>query len=101
MILIYIVCKNKIEATKIGLALLNKKLIACYNCWSINSAYFWQGRQKKDVEVVLLLKTRKEKYNIIESWVKKWHSYQIPCIFSIKPDRIEKNYLKWLFEETK
>lgn len=99
MILIYIICKNKIEGEKIGLGLLKKKLIACYNLWPVNSTYWWQKKIVKDKEAVLLLKTLAKNYPAIEKWVKKWHSYQVPCIFSLKPGKIEKRYFDWLNKE--
>ena len=96
MRLIYVICKNKPEGHKIGLGLLKKKLIACYNLWPVESAYFWQKKIMKDKEVVLLLKTINRNYLKIENLVKKWHSYQVPCIFSLKPDRMEKHYIQGL-----
>jgi len=99
MILVYIICKNIKEGGKIGLGLLKKKLIACYNLWLVDSGYWWQGKIAKGKEAVLLLKTTDNNYPAIEKWVKKWHSYQVPCIFSLKPGKIEKQYQNWLKKE--
>lgn len=99
MILIYIICKNIKEGEKIGLGLLKDKLIACYNLWPVKSAYLWPKKIVKDNEAVLLLKTLAKNYSQIEKLVKKRHSYRLPCIFSLKPGKIEKQYLNWLKKE--
>ncbi|MFA5070385.1 MAG: divalent-cation tolerance protein CutA [Patescibacteria group bacterium] len=101
MILVYVICKDIKEGRKVGFALLKNKLVACYNLWPIESACRWQSKIAKNKEAALLLKTVAKNYPSIEKLVKKCHSYQVPCIFSIKPDRIEKHYIQWLKTVTK
>jgi|WetSurMetagenome_2_1015567.scaffolds.fasta_scaffold1359031_2 periplasmic divalent cation tolerance protein len=101
MILIYTDCKNIVEAKKIASMLLKLKLIACANFWPIESAYRWKGKVVNNKEAGLLLKTRKDYYRKIESIIKKIHSYEVPTIIQIKADKAEKEYLNWLFKETR
>ena len=46
MIFIYIVCKNKEEAKKIGLYLVKQRLAACCNIFPIESIYHWSSSAK-------------------------------------------------------
>jgi periplasmic divalent cation tolerance protein len=101
MIVIYITCKNKAEAKKIGLYLVKKRLAACCNIFPIESIYWWRGRIVKDREVVLIVKTLKKNFKKIEKEVKKLHSYTIPCIFSLNISQVYSKYLQWLKRETK
>lgn len=102
MILIYVTCEDKREAEKIGRALLKKRLTACINIFpEIISAYWWKGKLEGAKEAVLLIKTQDKNFEKIEKEVKSLHSYTVPCIFSIKVDKIHKPYLDWLLEETK
>lgn len=100
MILVYITCKNKKEAGKIGMALLKKRLAACFVVipW-VESIYWWKGRITKSREAILLVKTLKKKFAAIEHEVKKLHSYSVPCILEIHVGRVSKPYKEWMKEE--
>jgi len=101
MIFIYITCKDKKEAEKIGLVLIKKRLAACCNIFPIGSVYRWKGKIVKAKEVVLIVKTLKGNFKIIEKEVRKLHSYTIPCVLEIPIKRGNKNYLNWLGKEVK
>ena len=99
MIFIYITCKNKGEAQKIGLALVKKRLAACCDIFPIDSIYWWNNKIVKDKEMVLILKTLKKNFAIIEKEVKKLHSYNVPCILEIPVGKVNSEYLRWLNKE--
>lgn len=101
MIFVYITCKNKKEAKKIGLALVKKRLAGCCNIFPVESIYWWQNQIVNDKEVVLIVKTLKKNFKKIEKEVKKIHSYSIPCISEILITQVNKNYLNWLKKEIK
>jgi len=101
MILIYIVCKNKREAKKIGLSLVKKRLAACCNIFPIESIYWWQNKIVQDREVVLITKTLKKNFKKIEKEVKILHSYRVPCILEIPIKEGSFEYLNWLEKEIK
>ena len=101
MIFIYITCKNKKEAKKIGLDLIKKRLAGCCNIFPIESIYWWRGKLVKDKEVVLIVKTLKKNFQRIEKEVKKLHSYTLPCILEIPVTQVNKNFLNWLKKEVK
>ena len=99
MILIYIACKNRKEAKKIGLSLVKNRLAACCNIFPIESIYRWQGKVINDREVVLIVKTLKKNFKKIEKEVKRLHSYKTPCILEIPIKNNNLEYLKWLKRE--
>jgi len=99
MILIYIACKNRKEAKKIGLSLVKNRLAACCNIFPIESIYRWQGKVINDREVVLIVKTLKKNFKKIEKEVKRLHSYKTPCILEIPIKNSNLEYLKWLKRE--
>lgn len=98
MTLAYITCKDQKEAEKISRHLLENRLIACSNMFSIKSMYWWKGNIQKDNEVVIIAKTNEKNFSRVEQEVKKLHSYKIPCILRIKAEA-EKNYEKWAENE--
>ena len=101
MRIVYVTCKDMDEAKKISRHLIENKLVACANIFPINSIYSWEGKIKEDNEVVVLLKTRDNNYENIESEIKKLHSYDIPAIYSWTVDKINKDYLTWIKKDTK
>jgi len=101
MIFIYITCKNKKEAKRIGLFLVKKRLAACCNIFPIESIYWWRNKIVKDKEVVLIAKTLKKNFRKIEKEVKRLHSYTVPCILEIPITQGSKDFLNWLEKEIK
>lgn len=101
MIFIYITCKDKKEAEKIGLTLVERKLAACCNLFPIESVYRWKGRIVKSKETALIAKTLKKNFKKIESMTKSLHSYSNPCVLEVPLGRVSKKYLKWVESEVK
>jgi len=109
MVFIYITCKNKEEAEKIGLHLVKKRLAVCCNIFPVDSIYWWSSFVKasedkkekivQDKEIVLIVKTLEKNFKKIEKEVKKLHSYTTPCILEIPIGRGNADYLNWFKKE--
>ena len=99
-VLIYITNPTKKEAKRIANHLLEKKLIACANIFSIDSLYWWESKIADEKEFVLIAKTKKENFEKIKKEVENIHSYAIPCIIKI-PVSSNKKYYNWLKEVTR
>ncbi|MCH8741957.1 divalent-cation tolerance protein CutA [Patescibacteria group bacterium] len=99
MVLIYITCRDKKEARKIASYLIKRRLTACCDIFPIDSIYWWNNKIVKDKEMVLILKTLKKNFTIIEREVKKLHSYNTPCILEISVSKVSSKYLRWLNKE--
>ncbi len=93
--IIYVTCPDKEEAKKIAHALVEKKLVASANMLPVESIYYWKGELKEDNEVILLAKTLKEKVKDVVEEVKNIHSYEIPCILTLKA-RPNIEYMNWV-----
>ena len=100
MILVYVVCKDKKEADKIAKSVVEKKLAACANIFPISSFYHWDNKLIEDNEFVLLLKTSKDNYEVLEEEIKKLHSYDLPAIININA-KANDEYENWIAENTK
>lgn len=96
-ILIYITTSNTEEAKTLSQILIDKKLIACSNILhKMNALYMWEGKVENSDECVLILKTFKEKYSEIENVVLENHSYEIPCLLTVKLENVNEQYLNWM-----
>lgn len=126
MILIFATFNIKTIALKIGKALLKQRLIACYNLWSVESAYWWHAPSKSqhepstnssvktnakirpgkgkildEKEILMILKTKESNFAKIESYIKKHSGYEVPEVVAIKADKVNQPYLDWIDKETK
>ena len=92
---IFITAGSKEEAEKLSRGMVEKKLAFCVNAVpSILSTYHWEGKIHVDEEILLIVKTRKEKYSTLETWVKQQHSYDVPEIISLPVQKGLPEYLK-------
>ena len=93
----YIVTKNKLEAKKIGEALLKNRLAACIHVFNtIESMYWWKGKIQASSETVLIAKTTKSMFPKLCKQVKLLHSYSCPCIAQLEVSNTNNEYKRWL-----
>ncbi len=99
---IYITTKDKAQAKKIGRQLVESRLAACVNIIEgMNSLYWWEGKIHDEQEAILIAKTKESLVKEVIDKVKSLHSYSIPCIVSLPILSGNKDYLQWLYKQTK
>ena len=96
--IVYITAGDMEEARKIGRKLVEERLVACVNLFPITSIFRWQGNIDEASEVAITAKTKTGKVKDIEKRVKELHSYDVPCVVSVKMDEGSKDYLDWIRE---
>ena len=100
MIAIITTLHKKEDALRIGKGLLEKRLIACYNLWSIESSYWWKGEILEEPETMMLLKTQARHFDEVSNYIKKKSGYEVPDIFTLNPGQTIKSFDNWVEEET-
>lgn len=99
--LLYITCKDALEAQTIARELVESHLAACGNIIpNMQSIYFWEGSLQIDSEAILVIKTMSNRVNECIEKIKKTHSYKIPCILEIDIRAGHEEYLNWLAGQT-
>jgi periplasmic divalent cation tolerance protein len=85
---IFITAGSKQEAGKISRGLVESKLAFCASTIpKIQSTYYWEDKIHVDEEFLLIIKTRKDRYEALETWVKNNHSYDVPEIIALPIER--------------
>lgn len=98
-ILILSTASNIDEAKKISKELVKTRLAACVNILdNVTSIYEWENKICEDSEVLMVIKSKKDKFNDIEKKIKELHSYEIPEIISIDIVKGSGDYLNWIDE---
>jgi len=100
-ITVFITVPKEEEAARIARELVDSRLAACANIVKdIRSIYRWQGKTEDEVEVLMVIKTRRELFDSLMKRVKELHSYAVPEILALPVIAGSEDYLKWLHEET-
>jgi periplasmic divalent cation tolerance protein len=88
------------KGEEIARKILEKRYAACINIKEVRSLYWENNSIKDEKEELLIIKTRKEIFDILKDFIKSIHPYKIPEIIEIKVDDGNKEYLDWLESET-
>jgi len=102
MHLLYITVADKKEAIEISKKLVEEKFLACANIIECaSSIYWWEGEMKEEQECIIIAKTPSYLVDKTVNRIKKLHSYDCPCILSIKIEEGNEDFLKWVETSTK
>ena len=79
--------------------LIEQKLVACANIFSIKSTSWWQGAVAREDEFVSIVKTRNDLWGKVCEEVERVHPYEVPCIVKWEAEA-NTAYEKWIEEST-
>jgi len=99
--LVLITCGDPAEARGIARQLVESGLAAGAQMLPIESIYRWQGETVEDQEWLILVKTRQDRFEAIETAVRDLHSYEVPPLLMIEMDDASHPYLAWIDENVK
>jgi periplasmic divalent cation tolerance protein len=96
-IIVLVTTKDKAEAEKISLALLEEKLIACANIVGpVASCFLWQGKIDRAEECLVVMKSRKNLFAQLTARVRALHSYEVPEVLALPIIEGSADYLAWI-----
>jgi periplasmic divalent cation tolerance protein len=97
LIVTFCTCPSKYIAEKIARHLVESKVAACVNILpNITSIYSWQGQTEMAEEFLLLIKSPKPSYQVIETTVRKLHPYELPEIIAVSVEHALPEYINWI-----
>lgn len=87
---------------RMGMELLEKKLVACVQILGpVKSTYWWKGEIETAEEWMGVMKTRDELYDEVEREIMRLHPYEVPEIEALKAERVLDAYAAWVDRETR
>jgi len=90
-------CPDAETAKKLADALVDRRQAACVNILSgVGSVYQWQGKRESSEELLLVIKTRENRYNALQQSILELHPYELPEIIAVPIITGYTPYLEWI-----
>lgn len=90
------------KAAGLARTLVEEGLIACANLVpKMRSIYRWEGKVCDEPEVLLVMKTRAERFEVLRERVKALHPYSVPEVLRLDVDAGHQPYLDWVLGEVR
>jgi periplasmic divalent cation tolerance protein len=86
------------EAKRLGALIMDKKIAACVDLWSITSCYSWEGAFQCVDQAMLLITTFEVKMEDVNKIIYDNHTQSIPMIAGVDVRRINHPYKEWMTE---
>ncbi|MDZ7371416.1 MAG: divalent-cation tolerance protein CutA [candidate division KSB1 bacterium] len=100
-IVVLVTCGSRAEAEALSQILLENRLAACINrIDTVESIFHWKGVIDRGTEVLLVIKTQRERFAELAATVRRHHSYETPEIIALPIIDGDADYLAWLQKET-
>lgn len=100
-IVVLTTCDSEEQAERIARHLIEKRVAACVSILPrARSIYRWKGAIEEAAEFVLLIKSRRELFDVLCSELKSVHSNEIPEVIALPIVDGSEEYLAWLDRET-
>lgn len=100
-LLILCTCPGAESASRIARALVEERLAACVNRLpGLASVYRWRSEIHEEDEVLLLIKTRRERFEALRERLVALHPSGVPEVIALEIAGGHLPYLDWLRAET-
>jgi periplasmic divalent cation tolerance protein len=85
------------DAERIARALVERRLAACVNVVpKVVSVYRWKGEVSRDEELMLVIKTRRERLEALREALVGMHPYEVPELVALPIEGGLEAYLAWV-----
>jgi periplasmic divalent cation tolerance protein len=91
-----VTCASDDEAEKLSNGLVNKGLAACVNIADVKSVFEWKGKIEKESERLLIIKSIRSNFEMIEKHIRANHSYECPEIIAMEVTAASEKYASWV-----
>jgi periplasmic divalent cation tolerance protein len=98
--IVFVTCPDGESAARLARTLVEERLAACGNLVpGLRSIYAWQGAIQDEAEVLLVLKTRRERAEDLCARVAALHPYQVPEAIVLPVTHGLPAYLAWVCDQ--
>ena len=95
-------CPDAATAARIAEALVDERLAACVNVLpGVDSVYRWQDRVERASEVLLIIKSTRDRLQALTARVVELHPYELPELIAVDIAGGLPGYLAWIADATR
>ena len=100
LLIVHCSCAADGSAEAIAKALVDERLAACVSVVpGVRSTFRWQGETHTDDEVLMLIKTSRERYPAMAARLLELHPYELPEIIAVDVSAAHTPYAAWVESE--
>lgn len=93
-------CASAEEAERLARRVIDDRLAACVNVLSpVRSFFRWKGKIEDSAEWLLLIKTSRDKFDLLRAALESVHTYEVPEVIAIPIVDGAPDYLSWIERE--
>lgn len=101
VLLVHCTCPDTGHAERIAHALVTEHLAACVSTLpGITSTFRWEDAVQSQSEVLLLIKTTRERYDAMAARLLDLHPYELPELIAVDVCAGHPAYLEWVAGQT-
>ena len=94
-------CPDQQSGEHIATVLVEERLAACVNrIAGVVSTYRWDGKLCRDEEQLLIIKTTRERFEVMRERVVALHPYEVPEVIAFDITAAHEPYLAWIEAQT-
>ncbi len=87
------------KAAEIARVLVDERLAACVNIVpGVRSIYRWKGEISDDTEALCVIKTRRDRVEMLRARLVALHPYEVPELVVVETIAGHEAYLRWIDE---
>ncbi|MEM1411394.1 MAG: divalent-cation tolerance protein CutA [Pseudomonadota bacterium] len=96
-IVVLCTCPDAATGERLARGLVEAHHAACVNILpGVRSIYAWKGEVQDQEEVLLIIKTTRAHFFVIEHWLTEHHPYEVPELIALDAGHVSEPYLQWL-----
>ncbi len=96
---VFVTCASVEEGRKLARGMVENRLAACVNMvQGVESFFWWEGKVDHGQEVLLIIKTRRGRFEALRRYVAEHHSYQVPEVIMIALEKGHPPYVQWMVD---
>lgn len=84
------------QARSLARQLVESRLAACVNQVRVASTYRWKGALEEEPEILLLIKTTRDRQAELQKMLLEAHPYELPEFITVPITGGSESYLQWL-----
>ena len=97
LVMILSSCSNENMADSLSEKIIKSRLAGCIKMLPVKSSiYMWEEKLVKEPEILLVIKTLKNKVKQLERFILENHEYETPEIIVVPVFKVNKEYMAWM-----